>query len=217
MSAGEPQTDTALIHSSIPMRHRFILASSSEIRAQLLRNAGIEIETRPARVDEVSIRAALEAEQARPRDVADTLAEYKAMRVSGANPEALVLGCDQIAEADGQILAKPETPQDAIAQITTLAGRQHRLLSAAVLYQAGDPKWRHVGVVTLTMRKLSQSYIEDYVARNWHSIRHSVGGYKLEEEGVRFFSRVEGDFFHVLGLPLIELLSFLIDTGEVEA
>jgi septum formation protein len=197
------------------MPHRFILASGSRIRATLLHNAGLVFEVKPARIDEEALRAALEEEGANPRDVADTLAEYKARRGSSADPEALVLGCDQIAEIKGRILAKPETPEDAIAQLRLLSGRTHRLMSAAVLYRGGSPKWRHVGVVRLTMRDLSEPYIADYVARNWDSIRHSVGGYKLEEEGVRLFSRIEGDYFHVLGLPLTELLSFLIDTGEV--
>ncbi|MEJ2022899.1 MAG: Maf family protein, partial [Maritimibacter sp.] len=96
-----------------------------------------------------------------------------------------------------------------------LSGQTHKLLSAAVLYEAGEPIWRHVGVVRLTMHQLSESYVEDYVSRNWDSIRHAVGAYKLEEEGVRLFSRIEGDYFNVLGLPLTELLSYLITRGEV--
>ena len=207
---------TADIHETIHMPHRLVLASASEIRATLLQNAGLTFDVKPARIDEEAIRASLEAEQATPRDVADALAEYKAMRGSHADPDALVLGCDQIAEIGGHVLAKPETPDTARAQLRALSGKTHKLLSAAVVYHAGQPKWRHVGVVRMSVRELSDSYIEDYVARNWDSIRHSVGAYKLEEEGVRLFSRVEGDYFHVLGLPLTELLSFLIDTGEVE-
>lgn len=197
------------------MAHRLILASGSQIRAALLRNAGLVFEVKPARIDEHAIRAALLEEAAKPRDVADTLAEYKARRGSATDPEALVLGSDQIAEFEGRILAKPETPEEAIAQLAMLSGKTHRLLSAAVLYHEGASKWRHVGVVRLTMRGLSDAYISDYVERNWNSISQSVGAYKLEEEGVRLFSRIEGDYFHVLGLPLTELLSFLIDTGEV--
>lgn len=194
----------------------FILASASEIRAQLLRNAGLDIEIKPARIDESAMRASLEAEAAKPRDVADILAEYKAMRISGANPGALVLGCDQVAEFNGAILSKPSSLQAARDQLHLLSGQTHKLHSAAVLYLDGQPKWRHVGVVRLTMRKLTESYVTSYVERNWESIRHSVGAYKLEEEGVRLFSRIDGDYFHVLGLPLTELLSFLIDTGELE-
>lgn len=195
---------------------RFILASGSEIRATLLGNAGLDFEVIPAKVDEEAIRAGLEAEQAKPRDVADALAEFKARKVADRNPEAQVLGCDQVAELGGEILAKPETPDEARAQLVALSGKVHRLLSAAVLYDAGEPVWRHVGVVRLTMRDLSPGYIDAYVARNWHSIRHAVGAYKLEEEGVRLFSLIDGDYFHVLGLPLTELLSYLILRGELE-
>jgi septum formation protein len=192
-----------------------ILASGSEIRATLLRNAGVCFTVDPARIDEDAIRRGLAAEDAAPRDVADTLADHKARRVAQKHPQALVLGCDQIAELDGTILAKPETQSDAVAQLASLSGQTHRLLSAAVMYDNTQPVWRHVGVVRLTMRTLSQAYIEDYVARNWHSIRHAVGAYKLEEEGVRLFSRIDGDYFTVLGLPMIELLSYLLERGDL--
>ncbi len=197
------------------MSHRLILASGSEIRATLLRNAGLEIERIPARIDEDAIKMSMLAEGARPRDVADSLAEHKARRISGKHPEAFVLGCDQVAEIIGKLLSKPETPDEARAQLHELSHRTHSLLSACVLCHAGQPIWRHVGVVKLTMRQLSDRYIDQYVTRNWQSIRHSVGGYKLEEEGVRLFSRIDGDYFTVLGLPLTELLSYLIDRGEL--
>ncbi|MBV7411019.1 nucleoside triphosphate pyrophosphatase [Maritimibacter sp. DP1N21-5] len=194
---------------------RFILASGSQIRSQLLTNAGIAHEVQIARIDEAAIRAGLEAEGASLRDIADALAEYKARKVGSKAPEALVLGCDQVAEVDGRILSKPETPEEARNQLATLSGKTHRLLSAAVIYTGSEPVWRHVGVVRMQMRVLSPGYIEDYVERNWDSIRHSVGAYKLEEEGVRLFSQVTGDYFNVLGLPLTELISYLIVRGEL--
>lgn len=186
-----------------------ILASGSDIRARLLANAGVPFEVEVARVDEAALRAGLEAEGAKARDVADALAEMKAARVAGRRPDRLVLGCDQVLDFEGRLLAKPESPEEAVAQITEMAGRKHMLFSAAVIYENGEPVWRHVGVVRLYMRQLSESYVEDYVARNWDSIRWCVGGYKLEEEGARLFARVEGDYFNVLGLPLLELLSYL--------
>lgn len=192
-----------------------ILASGSEIRATLLRNAGLTFSVVPARVDEESIRAGMEAEGASPRDMADTLAEYKARKGGMKNPESLVLGCDQVAALGKKVLAKPATPDEACDQLSRLSGETHQLLSAAVIYHQNEPLWRHVGVVRMTMRTLSQSYIEDYVSRNWDSIRHSVGAYKLEEEGVRLFAQVSGSYFDVLGLPLIELLSYLIAREEV--
>lgn len=192
------------------MASSLVLASSSEIRATLLRNAGIEVAIEPARIDEEMIRHSLEAEGAHPRDVADALAEVKSLKISRKNPDALVLGCDQVAEVDRQILSKPESPEQAVEQLTRLSGQTHRLLSAAVICQGVKPIWRHVGVVRLTMRELSPTYVQDYVSRNWDSIRWSVGAYKLEEEGVRLFSKIEGDYFTVLGLPLMELTSYLI-------
>lgn len=192
-----------------------ILASGSVIRAELLRNAGLSPDVRPARIDEVAIRASLEEEGATPRDVADTLAEMKARKASEKSPDALVLGCDQILHCDGRIFSKPGNPEEAREHLRALRARTHHLLSAAVACQDGKPLWRHVGQVRLTMRDFTDAYLDDYVARNWDSIRETVGCYKLEEEGVRLFSRIEGDYFSVLGLPLIELLTWLGIRGDI--
>lgn len=192
-----------------------ILASGSEIRAQLLKNAGLNFDVSVARIDEDAIRSSLQAEHASPRDVADTLAELKAQRVAARHPEALVIGCDQVLALGQEIFSKPETPEDALSQLKMLRGEKHQLLSAAVIYGEGKPLWRHVGVVRLFMRDASDDYLNDYVTRNWDSIRHSVGAYKLEEEGVRLFTRIEGDYFNVLGLPLLELLSYLTLRGTL--
>lgn len=192
-----------------------ILASSSEIRAQLLANAGVPVEIMPARIDEEAIRAALEAEQAGPRDVADALAEMKARKISEKHGDALVLGCDQILAFKGAILSKPECVDAARAQLRLLRGNRHALLSAVVIYEAGKPVWRHVGEVRLTMRSFSDAYLDAYLDRNWNSIRHAVGAYKLEEEGVRLFSHIEGDYFTVLGLPLLAVLDYLGTRGLI--
>ncbi len=192
-----------------------ILASGSEIRAQLLGNAAIDFTTKTARVDEDAIKQSLIAEDASPRDIADALAEMKAKRVGTRHPEALVIGCDQVLALGRQMFNKPETPAQAHEQLTALAGQKHQLLSAAVIYHENQPVWRHVGVVRLHMRDISDAYLSDYVDRNWDSIRHAVGAYKLEEEGVRLFTRIEGDYFNVLGLPLIELLSYLTLRGTL--
>lgn len=203
-----------LIPSLVPM---ILLASSSSIRLQLLRAAAIPVEVRPARIDEDAVRIALEAERATPRDLADALAEMKARKIAEREPRALVLGCDQVLEFHGKVHGKPESPENALQQLRDLRGQTHRLLSAAVLYEDATPIWRHIGEARLTMRAVSDAYLEDYVARNWDSIRHAVGCYKLEEEGVRLFSAIQGDHFTILGLPLLPLLSYLSDRGVIPA
>ncbi|WP_282128224.1 Maf family protein [Roseobacter litoralis] len=197
------------------MTQPLILASNSEIRAKMLSNAGVPHIIIPARIDEGMVKEALLAENAPPRDIADTLAEMKARKVSDKNPGSVVLGCDQVLDHRGELLSKPADQQDALAQLQGLRNDRHTLLSAAVVYEDGKPVWRHVGVVRLRMHDASDAYLQDYVARNWDRIRHSVGAYKLEEEGVRLFSRIDGDYFTVLGLPLLELLSYLTLRGDL--
>lgn len=194
-----------------------ILASASPIRAALLRNAGVEVACHPARIDEETIRQALAAEGASPRDQADTLAEMKAAKLAPRFPGAVVIGCDQVLDLGGQVFAKPETPDAARAQLLALRGRTHKLLSAAVVYQDGGPVWRHVGEARLTMREFTESYLQDYLARNAASVLDSVGAYQLEAEGVRLFSRIEGDYFTILGLPLVALLGYLGQRGMIPA
>jgi septum formation protein len=199
------------------MARQIVLASGSAIRGQMLSNAGIAFEAIVPRVDEEMIKIALQAEKATPRDIADALAETKARKIGGKHPDKLVIGCDQVLDFDGQILSKPQTPEEAKEQLKVLRGKRHSLLSAVVVYHELEPLWRHVGQVRLYMRDISDSYLNEYVDRNWPSLQSSVGGYKLEEEGARLFSRIEGDYFTILGLPLIEMINYLTASGDLKA
>lgn len=197
------------------MGTELILASTSQTRAALLRQAGVAFTPMPPRVDEAAIKAAMLAEQASPRDIADTLAEHKARKLSDKFPEALVLGADQVLTREGRIFDKPGTPAMARDQLLSLRGGAHRLLSAAVVYRAGRPHWRHVATVKLVMRNFSTEFIDGYIGRNWPEISYAAGAYQIEAEGVRLFSHIEGSHFAIQGLPMLELLTYLTDTGVI--
>ena len=197
------------------MSRPLILASASQIRLNLLLAAGLDVAALPARIDETAVRLGLQAENAAPQDIADALAELKARKLADKNPTALVLGCDQVLAFQGRVFAKAETCDIARTQLQDLRGNTHRLISAMVLYDSAKPIWRHISEASLTMHSFSDAYLDTYLDRNWHSAQHSVGTYKLEEEGVRLFSQINGDYFTILGLPLLPLLGYLGQRGFV--
>jgi septum formation protein len=182
----------------------------------MLHAAGLTITSAPARIDESAIRNSLTTDGAKPHDIADLLAEMKARKVADKHPDAFTMGCDQILEFKGQSFGKPDTPDDAIAQLTQLRGQTHQLLSAIVAYHGGEPVWRHTGRARLTMHDFSDAWLAAYVTRNWQTIRHSAGCYLVEHEGIRLFSKIDGDHFTVLGLPLLPLLGYLRIRGFID-
>lgn len=187
-----------------------ILASQSASRRTMLDKADVPFTVVAAHIDESAIRASLHAEGTSPRDIADALAEAKAMRVGTKRPEAMVLGSDQILETDsGEMLSKPQTPEDAIRQLETLSGKAHKLWSAAVIVEGGRPIWRHVEKAVMHVRPLGSAFVRDYVDKHWESIGYTVGCYEIEGAGAQLFSQIEGSHFTVLGMPLLPLLGFL--------
>lgn len=196
---------------------RLLLASGSPARAAMLRAAGLDFAVMRPGVDEAALRAALGAEGAAPRDVADALAEAKARRASARRPGALAIGSDQVLALGGEILSKPESPEAALETLGRLSGRTHALISAAVACEGGAPVWRHVETVRVEMRAPSAGYLADYVARNWAAIRETPGAYLIEGEGARLIARIEGSHYAALGLPLLPLLGWLAARGEIAA
>jgi septum formation protein len=194
-----------------------ILASKSPIRASMLRAAGLDVEIRPADVDERAVEAPAVARGETPAAVARLLAEAKALAASGAAPGRLVVGADQTLGCDGQRFTKPVDRATAAAQLRALRGRTHSLASGAALVRDGALLWSGVGEARLTMRDFSDAFLDDYLDRLGPAVTTTVGGYQLEGLGVQLFARVEGDHFTILGLPLLALLDALRAHGALRA
>jgi septum formation protein len=181
----------------------------------MLAAAGIAFQPVEAELDEAAAKSGLVGAGFEPRDLAEELAQLKAL---GAPAEAddLVLGSDQVLEcADGSLLSKPQSRDDAFGQLSMLRGTTHRLHASAVVVQGGAAVWNATETVAMTMRPFSDAFLHAYLDRNFEAIRWSVGGYQIEGEGVQLFERIAGSHFAVLGMPLLPLLSYLRERGLV--
>lgn len=191
--------------------HPLLLASASASRAALLKQAGLAFAQRPAEIDERAVRDALDrsGEAVLPEDVAEILARAKAEEVSARAPEEIVIGADQVLALEGRIFEKPGDFDTARDQLLSLRGKTHMLHSAVVIARGGQTIWAHVDAASLTMRDFSAEFLGGYLAAAGSGILSSVGAYHLEGPGVQLFSHIEGDYFTILGLPLLPLLDQL--------
>lgn len=180
----------------------------------MLSAAGVSFDAMSPSVDEDAAKASLRADGLGPRDLADALAELKAVKLSARDPDALVLGCDSVvALEDGTLFDKAESQEEAADHLRRLSGRKHRLYSAAVIAQGGRPVWRFVDRATMHVRPLSDAFIATYLDQEWDEARWCVGVYRIEGPGAQLFTRIEGSHFTVIGLPLLPVLDYLRTRG----
>lgn len=191
------------------------LASASTARAELLRRAGVAADIEPAQVDEAEVKAAMRAEGASAAMVAEALAELKASRVARRHPGALVIGADQMLACEGQWFDKPAGREQARRHLQALRGRAHELTSAICVVSDGRRLWHHREQASMWMRDFSDAFLDRYLAETGPETLESVGAYRLEGPGVQLFRHIDGDFFAILGLPLLPLLDFLRGHGVV--
>jgi len=195
-----------------------VLASSSASRAAILRAAGLAFDSVPARVDETALIESLTADGAKPRDIADALAEAKTIKVAAtAPPGAIVIGADQLLVCDDRIFEKPRDRAEAAGHLAFLQGKTHHLVGAVCGAVDGTVVWRHVATARLVMRSMDERFISDYLDAAGPDVMTSVGCYQLEGLGVHLMSRIDGDYFAILGLPLLAVLDFLRTHGALRA
>lgn len=207
----EPRDKTAPLPSS-----SLVLASASPARALMLERAGIRFDTEAARIDEEEYRNAMRAAGAPASAVVEKLAELKARRVARHYPEAIVIGADQLLDCDGVWFDKPADLDRARADLKALRGRTHELLSCACVVRDDRRLWHHIDRARLTMRDFTDEFLDDYLAMAGDDVLASVGAYQIEGPGAQLFSKIEGDHFTILGLPLLPLLQYLRDIGSVK-
>lgn len=198
------------------MTSRLILASSSPFRRMLMQNAGLGFDAMAADIDERAVEAPLERSGATPDAVALLLAKAKAQEVSARFPEAFVIGSDQTMSLGDRVFHKPRDIAEAQNHLEMLSGRTHRLNSAVAIAKDSEVVWEHVSHAELTMRKLTQDFIYRHIARVGDRALSSVGAYQLEGEGIQLFSHIDGDYFTILGLPMLPLLQQLRSLGLID-
>lgn len=188
---------------------KLVLASKSPYRAQLLKNVGLDVESQPADIDERAVETPLLKAGLNAADIADILAQTKATDVSKKNPDAYVIGCDQTLSLDDELLHKPANMEEARSRLLKMSGKTHQLNSAIVLVRNEEVLWSHVEIARLKMRDLDPGFIGRHLAKVGDSVLSSVGAYQIEGEGLQLFEKITGDYFTIMGLPLLPLLSEL--------
>jgi septum formation protein len=195
---------------------RLILASASPYRAALLANAGIVVEKISAEIDERAVEDTLEKSELTPADIAQVLAQAKADEVSSRLPDAFVIGSDQTLSLDGVILHKPADMDAAIDRLMALSGKTHSLNSAVCIVRNAEVLWTHVEIAHITFRKLDPAFVGRHLGRVGKKALTSVGGYQVEGEGAQLIDYIDGDFFSIIGLPLLPLLAQLRKQGIID-
>jgi len=192
-----------------------VLSSTSASRRRLLSQTGIYFDTARPPVDEAPIKARLKEGGASAADVAEALAEAKANSVADILPGHYVIGADQMLECEGVWYDKPVNRAGALRQLLALRGRTHQLITAAVIAHEGRIIWRHTEVAQMTMRDFSEEFLGHYIEKAGDALTNSVGAYEVEGIGVQLFAKIEGDYYSILGLPLVPLLIGLREAGAL--
>jgi len=193
---------------------KLILASSSKYRAKILKNAGLDVMIQPAQIDERSVER--EMGQTAPDILALQLSVAKAREVARRFPDSCIIGCDQILELEGKVLHKPSNMAEAKQRLRALSGKVHKLHSAIVLFQGDRLIWRHVETAKMTVRSLEEAFLTRYLIKVGEAVLTSVGVYQIEGLGIQIFDEIEGDYFTIIGLPLLPLLHQLRQLDLVE-
>jgi septum formation protein len=209
----KPRAEPRLVSRAAPV---VILASTSPTRLRLLIEAGVTVEALSPEIDERAVKTRL-GNRARAEAVATELAGLKAVAISKQNPDAVVIGADQVLDCDGKLFDKPVGLDGARRQLKDLRGKRHKLVSTVAIAQNGEVTWKHAESATLSMRVFSDTFLDAYLALAGDKVVGSVGAYQLEALGAQLFTKVEGDFFTVLGLPLLPLLDQLRRAGAIPA